>query len=303
MIIVHSKDEDIGSLFASTIYDTKGLDEFKDRVNSPSDGLKTIKHNKEIFYVPHPNNFKRAANLTINNLRLQQMPVSEKELSIMPTEEMIPETFGQYIERLQNSNFSVISPMLGEIAEVIRFQSFCDQFQPIPPKCIKDIKNEEGENIYNKKFLQVINFIRTAAGSEQEGCKKNVSQLLTRQNLMKVAEESSNINRDKGDYWNLNLWLSEVIKSHRGAEPSIVECAFSRSMSNLQTRISENGKEIENYAGVEVYQILNEILSPDMLISLREKNPNIYRNAYDELAEFLFIRISPRKTPKISLMS
>jgi hypothetical protein len=288
VIVTESKNEDVGYLFASTIYDTKGLAEFKAMNADPNQQHHFVfTHEGRKFQSPHPRQFENAAGTMIQSLRLQQMPVSEEQMLTMSQDDLEGETLGKYITRLQDSNYSLIGPMLGEISEVIRFQSFCPQFSPKPDVCIDDPDAEQGKGKYNKMFLQGIKFIRMAAASEQEGCKENVSNLLTRENLMKLAESSSQTNRGNGDYWNINLWLSEIIKSNRDVTPSIVECALTNTMADIQDVMEKNKKAIEGNAGEQVHQIIDEVLTPEMLIKLREENPDLYKGVYDRLSEFL----------------
>lgn len=284
VIVTQSKAKDIGSLFASTIFDSRGLTDFKGRSHRPTPP--PIEFNGEKFSIPHPKNFTRSASVMLANLRLKQLPYREEEMLLMSPEELEGEKLGEYIMRLQDQNFSIISPMLGEVAEVIRFQSFCSQFKPRPQECIVDLKAEYGAGLYNQRFLQAVEFLRMAAASEQEGCKTNVSKLLSKENLMQLAQASSAINKDRKDYWNINLWLSEVIKSHKGVSPSVVECALTNTMEDVQLAIKQNGAEIEKYGGARVHQVIADLLTPGMLIKLREQNPDIYTSAYERISDF-----------------
>lgn len=302
VIITRSKAQDIGSLFASTIYDTPGLNRFnqgQSGTGSRPSVEHQVEHNEELFYTPHPANFTRAASIMLGNLRLRQFPITEAELLTAQQEELEGEKLGEYIMRLQDHNFSVISPMLGEIAEVIRYQAFCPQFRPVPNECINgNPKDQRGLGQYNKNFLEAVEFLRLAAASNQENCKANVSKLLSRENLVKLAEASSSINRDRKDYWNINLWLSEVIKSNKGTSPSVVECALTHTMENVQNAIAANGKEIEEYGGARVHQMISDLLTPETLIKLREENPDLYTSAYDQVADFFLNPNEADGTPR-----
>lgn len=286
VIVTQSKSKDLASLFASTVYDTRGLESFMGKIDTGSSTIITPEWSNERFPIPHPQRFNTAAQLMLNNLSLQEIVPTESELRELASQNDEFETLSDYIKRLQDANFSIVSPLIGEIAEMIRFQSFCPQFDPTPEECIKDPSKEIDQGIYNTKFLQALSFLRLAASSPQENCRVNTSNALKKANLMRLAELASENNKSEQEYWNINLWLSELIKDNKDITPSIVECALTKTLANVEDILEEQNENIEHFAGTQTQQALSEILTPEMLITLREQNPNIYKEAYEELSQF-----------------